>query len=109
MLFNDNNNEEEETPERVNHMWSHEEAAKNINRLHSEHYVCPDRQISWTESDGALQFGAYDMAYLISKLNFRIFLLILQIYMGIQTNCIIWHFFNTLNRIIFVFGVSHEH
>lgn len=93
MLFNDNNNEEEEIPEGVNHMWHHEEAAKKSNILQSQHSVYPDRQISWTESDGALQFGAYDMAYRISKLNFRIFLLILQIYMGIQINCIIWHFF----------------
>ena len=95
MLFNDNNNneEEEEIPEGVNHMWSHKEAAKNINSLQYEHSVYPDRQISWTESNGALHSGAYDMAYLISKLNFRIFLLILQIYMGIQINCIIWHFF----------------
>lgn len=93
MLFNDSNNEEEEIPEGVNNMWHHEEVAKNSNRLQSQHSVCPDRQISWTESDGALQFGACDMAYLIPKLNFRIFLLILQIYKGIQINCIIWHFF----------------
>lgn len=71
---------------------TYKEALENINKRQSEHFT-PESSSHLYMISRSSKSLAYEMAYLVSKINFGIFLQILQIFTGIQIKCMNGHLF----------------